>query len=53
MRIFAVPIMAIIFLGWVIYIVFITKTIKQYKNEVFAGFFFIALWAIFLAVMIY
>ncbi|MBD1394813.1 hypothetical protein [Mucilaginibacter glaciei] len=46
MRIFAAPIMAIIFLGWVFYIAFITKTIKKHKNEVFAGFFFMAIWAV-------
>lgn len=53
MRLFAAPIMAVIFLGWVFYIAFITKTYKQYKNEVFAGFFFIAIWVVFLAVIIY
>jgi hypothetical protein len=51
MRALMVPIMAIIFLGWVFYITFITKTLKKNKNEVFAGFFFIAIWAVILVVI--
>jgi len=43
--------MAVIFLGWVFYITFITKTLKKNKNEVFAGFFFIAAWAVILVVI--
>ncbi len=46
MRIFAVPIMAIIFLGWVFYIAFIKKTLKQNKILVLLGFFFFAVWGI-------
>jgi high-affinity Fe2+/Pb2+ permease len=35
-----------VFLGWVLYRTFIKKDIKKYKNEVFGGFFFIAVWVI-------
>lgn len=52
MRIFAAPIMAVIFLGWVLYITFVTKTYKKHKNEIFAGFFFIAIWAALFAWMV-
>lgn len=48
MRIFAVPAMALIFLGWFIYITFIKKTFKENKWEIFAGFTFIAIWAVIL-----
>ncbi|WP_166727702.1 hypothetical protein [Mucilaginibacter gilvus] len=51
MRALTVPIMAIIFLGWVFYITFITKTLKKNKNEVFAGFAFIAIWVVILVVI--
>jgi hypothetical protein len=51
MRVLMVPIMAVIFLGWVFYITFITKTFKKNKNEVFAGFFFMAVWAIILVIV--
>ena len=44
MRILIAPIMAVIFLSWVFYRAFITKDIKQHKNEVFGGFFFLAIW---------
>jgi hypothetical protein len=53
MRVFLAPLMAIIFLGWVFYITFITKTLKKNKNEVFAGFFFLGIWAVILMVMFY
>ncbi|MDB5152688.1 MAG: hypothetical protein JWR54_1439 [Mucilaginibacter sp.] len=46
MRIFTPIIFAIIFLGWVLYRDFIRKDIKKYKNEIFAGCFFIAIWAV-------
>jgi uncharacterized membrane protein YozB (DUF420 family) len=45
MRIFAAPIMAIIFIGWVCYLIF-KKDVKKHKNEIFAGFVFIAVWAV-------
>jgi hypothetical protein len=48
MKALMMPIMAIIFLGWVFYITFITKTFKKNKNEVFAGFFFIVVWTLIL-----
>jgi hypothetical protein len=51
MRLLMVPIMIIIFLGWVFYITFISKTLKKNKTEVFAGFFFIAAWAVILLVI--
>ena len=50
-RVLMVPIMAIIFLGWGFYVTFITKSLKKNKNEVFAGFFFIAVWAVILLVI--
>jgi hypothetical protein len=40
------PILAIIFIGWVLYRTLITKDIRKYKNEVFGGFFFIAVWVL-------
>jgi hypothetical protein len=52
MRVLIAPIMAIIFLGWVLYISVVTKTLKKNKNEVFAGFFFIALWAVILLIVV-
>ncbi|TWJ03227.1 hypothetical protein JN11_00764 [Mucilaginibacter frigoritolerans] len=51
MKALMAPIMAVIFLAWVFYITFITKTIKKNKNEVFAGFFFIAVWAVILVLI--
>ncbi|WP_342644519.1 hypothetical protein [Mucilaginibacter sp. CSA2-8R] len=44
------PIMAIIFLGWVIYLAF-TRTLKRHRDEVFAGFFFMAVWVVILVVV--
>ena len=52
MKALMAPIMAVIFLGWVLYITFITKTAKKHKDEIFAGFFFLAVWAVFLFVVI-
>jgi len=46
------PIMAIVFLGWVFYLTFITKTVKKHRDEVFAGFFFIAVWAVIIFVVV-
>lgn len=46
MRIFAAPILAIIFLAWVFYITFIKKTFKQHKTEVLIGCLFFAVWGI-------
>lgn len=51
MRVFAAPIMAILFLGWVLYITFISKTIKKHKTEVLLGFFFFAVWGILLVAL--
>jgi hypothetical protein len=48
MRVLLAPIMAILFLAWVFYIAFITKTIKKHKTEVSIGFFFLAVWGIIL-----
>lgn len=45
--------MAIIFIGWVLYKAFITKDIKKHKNEVFGGFFFIAIWIVIYFVFIH
>jgi len=52
MRIIMAPIMAIIFIGWVLYRAFIVKDIKKYKTEVFGGFFFIAIWIVLFVVFI-
>ena len=52
MGVFAPTIMAIIFIGWVLYRALITKDIRKYKNEVFGGFFFIAVWVVIYAVII-
>jgi hypothetical protein len=46
MKALMAPIMAIIFLGWVIYITLVTKTLSKHKDEVFAGFCFLAVWAV-------
>jgi hypothetical protein len=51
MRLLMVPIMAIIFIGWILYKTFITKDIKNYKNEVFGGVFFIIIWVVIIAVV--
>jgi hypothetical protein len=45
MRIFTPIIFAAIFIGWVLYRSFITKDIMKYKTEIFAGCFFIGIWA--------
>jgi len=52
MRIFAAPIMAIIFIGWVCYLILKGDT-KKYKNEIFAGFVFVAVWGIIYAASFY
>ena len=52
MNAFIAPILAVIFLGWVFYLTFITKTVKKHKDEVFAGFFFIAIWVVIIFVII-
>jgi hypothetical protein len=46
MLILGPPIMSALFLGWILYLVLITKDIKKYKTEVFAGLFFMAVWAV-------
>jgi hypothetical protein len=46
MLILGPPIMSALFLGWLLYRALITKDIKKYKGEVFAGFFFMAVWAV-------
>jgi len=46
LEVFGPPIMAIIFISWVLYRTLITKDIKKYKNEVFGGFVFIAVWVV-------
>ena len=52
MRIFAAPIMAIIFIGWVGYLIF-KKDVKKHRNEIFAGFVFIVVWAVIYAASFY
>lgn len=52
MKALMAPILALIFLGWVFYITFITKTVKKHKDEVFAGFFFMAVWAVIVYVIV-
>jgi hypothetical protein len=44
MGIIAPSILSAIFLGWVLYRTLITKDIKNFRNEVFGGFFFIGVW---------
>lgn len=46
------PMLAVIFLGWVFYLTFITKTVRKHKDEVFAGFFFMAVWAVIILVIV-
>jgi len=53
MRILMVPIMAIIFIGWVFYITLIKKEFKKHKSEVFGGFCFIAVWLVLYVVLIH
>jgi len=46
MRVFAPIVFAALFLGWLLYRIFIAKDVKKYKNEVFGGFFFIVVWLV-------
>lgn len=46
MAIFGPLILSVIFFGWVLYRAFIKKDIKKHKDEVFGGFFFMAVWAL-------
>jgi len=46
MRIFAIPIMAAIFVGWVLYRWLIKKDIKQHMGDVVGGFMFLGFWAL-------
>lgn len=46
MRIFIVPVMALLFIGWVLYRWLIKKDIKQHKGDVIGGFMFIAIWVV-------
>jgi len=52
MKALMAPILAVIFLGWVFYLTFITKTVKKHKDEVFAGIFFMAVWAVIILVIV-
>lgn len=46
MAIFGPSILSALFIGWVLYRTFIKKDLKKHKNEVFGGFFFMAVWAL-------
>jgi len=53
MRVLMVPIMAIIFIGWVLYIALVKRELKKHRNEVFGGFFFIAVWLVIYVVLVH
>ena len=52
MRVFAPIVFAALFLGWLLYRIFIAKDVKKYKNEVFGGFFFIVVWLVIYIVLV-
>lgn len=44
------PIIAVVFIAWVISLV-LTRKLKQLRNEVFAGLFFMAVWVVILVMV--
>ncbi|MBK0380573.1 hypothetical protein [Mucilaginibacter segetis] len=52
MAIFVAPILAVLFIGWVLYHALLAKDLKKYKTEAFYGFAFIGVWAIIYLVFI-
>lgn len=46
MRIFIPPFLAIVFIGWVLYIWLIKKDFKNHKGDIAGGFIFLLVWAL-------
>jgi uncharacterized BrkB/YihY/UPF0761 family membrane protein len=46
MRLFLIPLLAIIFLGWIIYHWLVKKDIKKHKDDIIGGCLFFAAWII-------
>ncbi|HMK05927.1 MAG TPA: hypothetical protein VK476_00245 [Flavobacterium sp.] len=45
MRVLTPIIFLILFLGWIFYRVFIKKDMKKHFNDLYAGLFFVGIWA--------
>ncbi len=46
MRAFAIPILFVAFIVWILYRAIIKKDLKQHLNDLYLGIFFFAIWAV-------
>jgi hypothetical protein len=46
MRLFFAPVMALLFIGWILYHWLIKKDIKQHKDDILGGCLFFLAWAL-------
>jgi hypothetical protein len=46
LRMIIPPILLAIFIGWIVYRAFIRKDLRNHMTELYAGLFFIAVWAV-------
>ena len=52
-RMILTVVFAIIFLGWILYHLIIKRDLMKQKNNLYAGLFFIAVWAVIFWLMYY
>lgn len=45
-RVLIAPVLIVLFFGWILYRLLIRKDLKQHMNELYAGLFFVSIWAV-------